>query len=147
MSTVGCKPSQIHVYDSLHGSLNTLTKKLIADLMQSQQKHIEVCYADVQWQSGASDCSLYAIAFATSICTGVDATTITFDQHKMRCHLIDCLQSNAMTMFPQRNWMCRPKPFKKEHISVYCVCRLIDEGAHPAWSGITNHVCWYLDNC
>ena len=129
VSTVGCKPSTVNVYNSLHGSLDTHTQKLVADLMQSQKKHIEVRYADVQWQSRVNDCGLFAIAFATSICSGIDPTTITFEQPIMRSHLLDCILSGKLTPFPVRNNTRRPKPFKKEYISIYCVCRLIDNGS------------------
>ena len=84
MSSVGCAPSIINIYDSLHGRLDTHTQKIIADLIQSKQKHIEVHYHDVQWQSGPNDCGLFSIAFATSICFGNDPTKITFKQEEMR---------------------------------------------------------------
>ena len=128
VSTVGCEPSIINVYDSLHGCIDTHTRKLVADLMQSQHKQIEVRYADVQWQSGPNDCGLFSLAFATSICFGVDPTTIAFEQRLLRSHLFDCIQSGKLSMFPERTNTRRPKPFKKEHISIYCVCRLIDDG-------------------
>ena len=67
VSTVGCPPSTINVYDSLHGDLDAHSKKLVAD---PKQKHINVCYADVQCQSGTNDCGLFAIGFATSLCFG-----------------------------------------------------------------------------
>ena len=50
--------------------------------MQSQQKQIEVRFADVQWQSGLSDHGLFSLAFAISICFGVDPTTV--DQLRIR---------------------------------------------------------------
>ena len=61
MLSVGCAPSTINIYDSLHGRLDTHTRKIIADLIQSKQKHIEVHYHDVQWQSGPNDCSLLTL--------------------------------------------------------------------------------------
>lgn len=82
VSTVGCPPSTIKVYDSLHGDLDAHTKKLVADLMQSKQQHINVCYANVQRQSGTNNCGLCAIAFATSLCFGEDPTTVNFWQER-----------------------------------------------------------------
>ena len=38
--------------------------------MQSKDRSIEVHYANVQRQSGISDCGIFAIAFATSVCLG-----------------------------------------------------------------------------
>ena len=122
MSTVGCRPSTINVYDSLHGQLDTHTQKL---LMQSKQRHIEVYYADVQRQSGANDSGLFSIAFATSTCSGEDPTTITFQQKDICSHLLSCIQSRKLTSFPIRSNHCRPKLIQKGNI---CACRLIDDG-------------------
>ena len=59
-----------HTYgDSLHGNLSTRTKKIVADLMMTQDKTVLVYYPDFQWQRGTSDCGAFAIAFATSLCT------------------------------------------------------------------------------
>ena len=99
------------------------------DLMQSQQKQIEQCYADVQWQSGLRDCGLFSLAFATSICFGAHPTTIALEQWLLRSHLLDCIQSEKLSMFPVRTNTRRLKPLKKEHISNYCVCHLNDESA------------------
>ena len=128
LSTVGCKPSTINAYDSLHGCIDAHTRKLITDVLQSKHRCIEVCYADVQWQSGLSDCGLFAIAFATSICSGKDPTTITFRQEDMRSHLLSCIQTNRLTGFPFRNTRRRSKPIRKEKVHIYCACRLIDDG-------------------
>ena len=51
VSTVGCEPSSINVYDSMQGRLDTHTRKLVADILQSKQQHIDIRYHDVQWQS------------------------------------------------------------------------------------------------
>ena len=128
LSTIGCKPSTINIYDSLHGHMDAHTRKLIADLLQSKHRSIEVCYANVQWQSGVNDCGLFAIAFATSICSGEDPTTITFRQEDMRSHLLSCIQTSKLTGFPPRNTRRRSKPIRKENVHVFCVCRLIDDG-------------------
>ena len=72
VSTIGCTPSSIKVYDSLHGKLSTRTKKIIAELMMTQDKAILVYYPGVQWLSGVNDCRLFTVAFATSLCIGQD---------------------------------------------------------------------------
>ena len=46
ISTTGCEASMVNVYDSLHGSLSTRTQRLVADLMQSQERAIKVQYID-----------------------------------------------------------------------------------------------------
>ena len=56
VSTIGCKPATINVYDSQHGFLSLRTKCLIAGIMQSQASKITVYIQDVQWQGNAHDC-------------------------------------------------------------------------------------------
>ena len=53
VSTIGCKPATINVYDSQHGFLSSRTKCLIAGIMQSQASKITVYIQDVQWQGNA----------------------------------------------------------------------------------------------
>ena len=96
--------------------------------MQSKQKHIEVCYTDVQRQSECNDCGLFSIAFATSICCGEDPTALSYQQRDMRTHLFRCIDSGEMTTFPTRSKIRRPKPGKKEKINIFCVCRQLDDG-------------------
>eukprot|EP00731_Ephydatia_muelleri_P024373 Em0016g644a len=79
---------------------NQDTKKLIADIMQSPCPKIEVQYIDVQKQKGQSDCGLFAIAFATSLAHLQDPASITYDQAKMRTHLIHCFETQSRTPFP-----------------------------------------------
>ena len=67
LSTVGCQPGHINVYDSLHMGLSSTVKKLIADLLQWKGNDITFNYCDVQWQVGGDDCGIFAITFATAI--------------------------------------------------------------------------------
>ena len=97
VSTLGCSPSTINVYDSMHLKLSNEWKKLVADIMKSSSNDIIVKYCDVQWQKEGSDCGLFAIALA--VC-GTDPTTVRFDQDKMRPHLIKCIENRTCPMFP-----------------------------------------------
>ena len=45
-------------------------------------------YMNVQWQSGGYDCGLFAPAFATELCFKRDPIAPSFNQVKMREHLI-----------------------------------------------------------
>ena len=64
LSTVGCPPGTIKVYDSLNLSLTTSLKWLVADLMLHGGKKITIQHIHVQFQTGTSDCGLFAIATA-----------------------------------------------------------------------------------
>lgn len=131
ISTVGCPPSTINVYDSMHLSLSPRLKKLVADLMQSPSEKIVIRYRDVQWQSGGSDCGLFALAFATSLCLGIDPVSVTFVQSEMRPHLLFCIEKQVMSMFPykHRNSNLKTTSNRTELLPVYCTCRLPDDGS------------------
>ena len=146
VSNVGCQPGHINMYDSLHMKLSKDLKKLIADLLQHPGRTITVTHCNVQWQSGGSDCGVFAIAFATSICAGQDPTMKVFDQKKMRKHLITCLENAKMTPFPERS-LKRARALKKsqEEVPVYCICRLPDDGKVMVQCGKCSE--WYHTSC
>ena len=87
-STIGCEAGSITIYDSLHLKLSNLTKKIVADLLMTEKKAITVTYSNVQFQNGGSDCGLFTIAFATSLCLGQDPATLLYNQPLMRNHLL-----------------------------------------------------------
>ena len=51
ISTVNCPPYTVDVYDSVHLSLSTHVKKLVADFLQAQSKEITIWYREVQYSS------------------------------------------------------------------------------------------------
>ena len=129
ISNIGCHASTINVYDSMHGNLSKKTSRLVADLLQSPLKVIEVRYIDTQWQSGASDCGLFALANVTAPCNGQDPSVINFDQSKMRQHFLQCIDTGLLTPFPIRNIRRKVQQPRIENIPIYCICRLIDDGS------------------
>ena len=60
--------STVRVYDSLHQTLPHSIKMQDAALLNTKDEKIVVHYANVQQQKNFSDCGLFAIAFAMSIC-------------------------------------------------------------------------------
>ena len=74
-----------------------------------------------------SDCGLFAVAFATALCSGIDPFTCSFKQTEMRSHLLTCFESHQLSTFPapdrpRRLAHCRVLSTKR--VPVYCVCRL-----------------------
>jgi len=126
VSTVGCSTGVVQVYDSSqHLKLSTSLKCIIADMLQSSNDSIVVQYIKMQEQFGASDCGLFAIATATTICYGQDVCMLEFDQSVMRKHLLQCFQSGAMLPFPSHSIAARkPKIMKEELVEIHCHCRL-----------------------
>jgi len=60
--------------------LTSTLKKEIADFTMTFKEVISVLYADVQQESGACDCGLFALAFATSLWHDQDPESIIYDQ-------------------------------------------------------------------
>ena len=71
-------------------------------------------------QAGGSDCGLFAIAFATSLCYGQSPGKFHFDQSTS----ISCFEGGHLEMFPiGRNRQSKNKVKATKTIAVYCSCR------------------------
>ena len=116
-------------YDSSYSTLSSGTKQVITNLFHSQcnGSKLSIHVKDVTHQSGIVDCSLYAIAYITSLAYGNDPSTLVFCQELLRAHFIKCLQQKLLTKFPAKQKR-RPKPPKLYEILLYCTCRMPDDG-------------------
>ena len=47
---------------------------------------------NVKTQKGASDCGLFSLAFATSLCVGANPAQENYIQNELRSHLYKCLE-------------------------------------------------------
>ena len=99
VSTISCPPGVINVYDSMHLGASTNLKKVIADMLFSDKKSISIRTVHIQQQTGGSDCGLFAIANATTLCNGKDPGTLLFQQKLMREHLRKCIAAGILTEF------------------------------------------------
>ena len=95
VSSIGCLPGVVNLYDSLYHNI-------IEDEIEEQVKSLMGgdCFKDmtvvpVQQQNNGSDCSVFAAAFATCLVNYVPP-----DFPKMRQHLFSCLQNGAIEQFP-----------------------------------------------
>ena len=95
VSTIGCTPSTVNVYDNLHGHVSMHTKRIIADILQSPKSSISLILNDVQVQANQDDCGLFALANASALCNGIDPCTIVYTQSAMREHLCNCFHHGA----------------------------------------------------
>ena len=55
ISTIGCKPSEVFMYDSLYSGASECVQYQIATLLASPSSHITLNFVDVQMQSGTYD--------------------------------------------------------------------------------------------
>ena len=88
----------VEVYDSLNA------KRLSEDTLKSINRYhgssCTVQLMNMQQQKGSTDCGLFAIATATSLCFGDDPTMILYTQDDLRQHLLDCLTAEDISPFP-----------------------------------------------
>ena len=127
--TIGCKAGHVNVYDSLSiVDVSLCTKEEIATILFSKASHIFLHFQAVQIQRGTSDCGLFSLAFATSLCHGEDPVQINYVQHKMRSHLQRCLEDRAITPFLRGSRKRRIGPRAEVAVELYCFCRLLESG-------------------
>ena len=92
ISTIGCQPGVVNVFDSGSKYTTDRNKEEIAALLNTNEDTIILQCMSVQLQSGASDCGLFAFCFATALCMDTNPTPCTFNQALLRQHFLGCLQ-------------------------------------------------------
>ena len=130
ISTIGIKPGCVNIFNSIpHGSVPYGTKEQFAAILCSEQDYIRLTFKKVQLQHGHADCSGFAVAFTTALCSGVDPTEVNLVQHRLRVHLQECLEKGSMTHFPHtdRKIHYRGKE-RTETFKVHCVCQQPEGG-------------------
>ena len=101
VSNIGCSPGTVQVFDSMaNKDLPPNAKSQIAAIMCVKDQNIVLQFVSVQKQHGDSDCGVFAIAFATSLCTGHNPAERTYMQDRLRPHLCQCLEERVFTEFP-----------------------------------------------
>ena len=98
-----------------------------AALLNTKDEKIVVHYANVQQQKNFSDCGLFAIAFAMSICNEQCPEELCYDTTVMRQHLFDCFEHQKMQPFPSKPRRCFKKTLRQITFRVFCHCRLPEQ--------------------
>ena len=94
VSNVFSSPGVVEVFDSMPAYSKTLSglKRQVAAILKTSEKSFDLYHVDVQRQVGGSDCCLFAIAFAASLCVRKDPHTERYAQAEMRQHLARCFE-------------------------------------------------------
>ena len=131
ISSVGCNPGTINVYDSMNcNKLTSNLKGIVADLLHTSNKKFIVQYKKMQYQIGGNDCGLFSVASACSICNGQDPSTLKYDQNMMRLHLVNAFFKKKLLPFPAKLVRTGKTTVQcSEEVSVYCVCWQPDGGS------------------
>ena len=68
---------EVRIFDSLFiNKLSYEVKKQIASIVQTKHNQIELKLEKTQQQQNATDCGIFAIAFATDLCHGIDPVNL-----------------------------------------------------------------------
>ena len=96
VSSIGCQPGEVDIYDSLYRDIDDATRRRIEKVFGSS---ITFNLPDVQKQVGFADCGLFAIAFATNLAFG-KISKFEFAQSSLRPHLKACCEEKCIHIFP-----------------------------------------------
>ena len=91
----------ISIYDSLNMKPTDVLLKQITQLFSPDDTLPQFKQHHCHKQLGATDCGVFAIAYAIDVLHGNSPQHIRYDQNKMREHLISCLESGRFSLFPK----------------------------------------------
>lgn len=146
VSNIGSQPNCYNIYDSMcYGDLSSRAKKQICALIFSDSNEITLNFPSVQLQKGASDCGLFSVAYATTLCTGFDPVDLKYNQEFFRTHLFECIQKKFITPFPCEMLTKKRQPQNiVQVVPLHCVCRQPEEG-RMAQCDMCGR--WYHEEC
>ena len=122
----------------------------VAAVLQTSQANFEMRHVDVQHQVRGSDCGLFALAFASSLCSGLDPFACNYNQAQMHSHLLKCFEKLEITPFPSPD-----HPRKLAHgrflsmliVPIYCIRRLAWNKYDKKRSPLVQCSSWYHQSC
>ena len=109
----------------------TLTESAILQISKIYSfslSNLRVQVRSVQQQESCYDCGPFSIATAIEVCFGNNPELATFDQRKMRAHLIECFEERKLSLFPKIVKEYIPCPSRRLHvIKLFCLCYMPEE--------------------
>ena len=127
VSTINCPADTIHFFDSMGAfTISNTVKEQLAALICPSSPYLTVQFMEMQKQDNCSDCGLFEIANAFSLCSGENPFGTIFNQQRMRRHLLNCFKARLFTPFPGTalSEIQKYKVLREEKVSVFCTCRL-----------------------
>ena len=122
LSTISLIPGSVKIYDSLFIRTNPIDIDHSCHLLMHTGNLVTFVNEKVQKQTNTNDCGLFALAFATDLCHGIDPVSQCYNPQHMRDHYVHCLDSQEMVPFPKTS---RRVPFhitnRKTTVAIYCV--------------------------
>ena len=142
----GISSSLARTYDSMDYSSSGKAQLQIAAIMHCEAEAIMLQVQSTQKQRGTKDCALFSIAYAVDLCYNNNPTNLWYYQHKMRHHLVECLQTEKMRPFPSLVYSPRKPLTIVISFPVYCICRLTED-EYDNMARCENCHEWYHQSC
>ena len=101
ITTLGCDPGCVCVFDSLYNDIDHETKSIVNFVFA--RSDIVFIQPQVNKQQGVTDCGLFAIAYATYLAFEKEIQRLSvhqFEQKQLRTHLVSCLEHKYLVAFP-----------------------------------------------
>ena len=138
------QPETVQVYDSMFSYSSQCLRAQVACILHTNKPSFKLQFVDVHLQDGSNDCGIFSIAYAVTICYGMQPGRYVFEQTVMRDHLLSCLQLQQFTPFPVRSERrFSMKVRKTEDVSVFCNCRMPDISFQPDMICCTKCDTWF----
>ena len=127
VSSIGCVPGQVKVYDTMYRKVQETTIPIIASLVYSSLPTLIIHMMDVGPQSNGHDCGVLAIAIAYDLCAGNNPLTVVYEHKTIRQHLLEGLRDCCFSRFPTRKHRTSKGVIHSKEVSLYCSCRMPEE--------------------
>ena len=119
------------MYDSWKtGDVTSDAKEAMANILQTcNPRRIYILFPEVQQQKDDTSCSVFALAFASTLAEGKDPSCMNYPGDAgLRKHLYQCIVARKITPFYSGQALYKPEKPMKSVVKIYCACRLQDLG-------------------
>ena len=141
----------VDVLDCSSGNGNsTSLKRQLAIILKCRSAFFRVRHVEVQRQTGYADCGIFAIAFAYTLCSGLDPHTIHYNQALMRPHFELCIDNEKFAMFLTSGQTTRKRLKFVKIVDIFCTCRMPwdkDDVVRGPMVQCCKCKEWYRENC
>ena len=126
-SSTSMESNSVNIYDSLFNDhLPVSLRRQLVDLyrlLADDEGSMTVNVKAVQQQRfGEGNCGPFTIAFATSLCHGIDPSSIAFQERYLRRHIHSAFLSERFDPFPESKSNVRRAVAVQIKISIHCIC-------------------------
>ena len=130
VTSIECKSNMVKVYNSIRtGDVCISTKECIATVLNCQSKFVYILVPEVQQQTNAASCGLFALVYTYSLCEGLDPSQLVYESaSRFQSHFSHCIEKKEMTKFDCKAAIYKPEKPLSTKFRVYCFCRLPNSG-------------------